>query len=87
MNPEFIAKATNLHDCWIDYGYPIRLKRLQWAEDIDDACREKLEQLLRVYVDGGYLKRKHYPFANRKGGREWLTVADEYRAAREATPE
>lgn len=87
INSEFVASTLTLHECWIDYGHPVRLKKLQWAEDIDDAGREKLEQLLRAYVDSGIEGRKATPFATLKGAREWLAVAEEHRAARDAKPE
>lgn len=86
INSDFVAKATTLHDLWLDFDHPVRLKRIQWSEDLDDAGREKVEQLLRATQEQFRKGNKHRGWTQ-NGIRKWLQVAEEYRAAREAKPE
>lgn len=86
INAYFLAGATTLDAVWLDYGQPVRLKEIQWAEDIDDAGRKKLEQLLRVAL-AHHRPLKGTPRGRLQGIREWIAVAEAYRAAREAKHE
>lgn len=85
IDPQYLAKASSLYEVWLDYGIPTRWMRAAWADDIDDAGRKKLEQLL--IADGPTHHNPRYQPERVSGTIRWKKVAKEYRAKREALPE